>query len=257
MLPSIAAAEEIWRPVDDYQGRYEVSNLGRVRSVGRAFASTGHRKARFYPGTFLKLSLRKGYLSASLSWRHKLKHFTVHRLVCIAFHGAAPSHEHEVAHYDGNRLNARADNLRWATKLENEADKLRHGRRPMGEKTNRSKLSSEQARIISRTTGPRREIAEVFGVSPSAIENIRKGRTWKHLAGSPDLVPRTSRDRYFTIDGQTKRFCDWCREFDVDASLVLSRLAAGWPVDRAFKASPRLYMTDRKAWFASHRGAAT
>ncbi|WP_449411892.1 HNH endonuclease signature motif containing protein [Methylobacterium komagatae] len=53
----------------------------------------------------------------------------VHRLVCEAFHGPAPTPEHQVAHADGTRWNARADNLRWATRTEN-TGRLRSSRHP-------------------------------------------------------------------------------------------------------------------------------
>lgn len=51
----------------------------------------------------------------------------VHRLVLFAFHGAAPSPKHQCAHFDGNKLNCKSSNLRWATPKENNEDKVRHG----------------------------------------------------------------------------------------------------------------------------------
>lgn len=92
---------------------YEVSNLGRVRS------------RRFGKMKVLRAGLsRTGYLTVSLSVARNCQvSFYVHRLVAQAFAtGSGPM----ALHRDGNRLNNRADNLRWGTAKENAADRERH-----------------------------------------------------------------------------------------------------------------------------------
>lgn len=101
---------------------YEVSSLGRVRSVPRE----AHGKR--WRGRELSQHVRPdGYLAVNFSVAGKVKGRLVHKVVCEAFHGPAPSKDHVVRHKDGDRSNARADNLRWGTRAENAKDSIEHG----------------------------------------------------------------------------------------------------------------------------------
>ena len=105
-------------------------------------------------------------------------------LVCSAFHGQRPSDKHEAAHNDGDKSNDSAENLRWATRRENEHDKFRHGTRGHGDKSPGSKLTDEQARsaIMRRRNGDLlSDIATDLNVSASAISMLVRGKTWPHL----------------------------------------------------------------------------
>lgn len=114
--------EENWRPVAGYDGFYEVSDHGRIRSVERV-DMRGQRR----PSQVRKLSLKStGRLQVSLS-RDGVKHsHFVHRIVARAFHGEPPTGT-EACHGDGNPTNNRADNLRWGTSSDNKLDAVRHG----------------------------------------------------------------------------------------------------------------------------------
>lgn len=119
---------------------------------------------------------RDGYHLITLSFgsRQCKRTFLVSRLVCEAFHGLAPSPVHEAAHYDGNCTNNAAANLRWATKNENQADKVRHGS---------TKLTEAQVREIrSALAGnPRPTLAKLageYGVSIMLISNISRRKVW-------------------------------------------------------------------------------
>lgn len=108
----------------------------------------------------------------------------VSRLVCVAFHGAAPSPQHEVAHGDGCRTNDAESNLRWAAKLENAQDKVRHGRTTRGTAHRSVKLTEDQARQVKAMLAQGRSttsIAKQFGVTYQSIQLIRKGRNWAWL----------------------------------------------------------------------------
>src|SRR4051812_36018743 len=100
--------------------RYEVSSIGNVRytSTGRLrrlpIASAG------YP--VVRVRLNRSYVT-----------WLVHRLVALAFLGPPPTDSHQVAHGNGNRLDNRAENLRWATAKENGEDKVEHGNAVNGE----------------------------------------------------------------------------------------------------------------------------
>ena len=98
--------EEIWKDIEGYEGLYQVSNLGRVKSL--------YKKEKI-----LKLgAVSSGYFFVHLYKMRKLKVIRVHRLVALTF---VPNTENklEVNHKDGNKQNNRADNLEWATKSEN------------------------------------------------------------------------------------------------------------------------------------------
>ena len=109
---------EEWRPIEGYEGLYEVSNLGRVRSVDRyVIDSLGHRK--FYKGKVLSIVKNKnGYLLINLYCNEKNKKCLVHRLVAEAF-VSNPDNLPEVNHKDEDKTNNRVDNLEWCNRKYN------------------------------------------------------------------------------------------------------------------------------------------
>ena len=110
---------EIWKAVPGFEGRYEVSSIGRVRSVSRSEVTSAGR-SRYFAGKVLKpQKARNGYLLVSLGRRHK--HVLVHRLVASAFLPADPVRT-EVNHKNLIKTDNRVTNLEWTTKSEN----LRH-----------------------------------------------------------------------------------------------------------------------------------
>lgn len=112
--------EEIWKNVEGYEGVYEVSNLGRVRSVDRYVLMIDGRK-QFKEGKMLaQIKRRKGqnYLSVGLWKNNKLKTCLVHRLVAKAFIPNV-TNKHFINHKDENPENNCASNLEWCTALEN------------------------------------------------------------------------------------------------------------------------------------------
>jgi hypothetical protein len=130
---------EEWRDIRGWEGLYQVSNLGRVRSLPRTHTryhptlqmdSVFHSKGRVLrPG-------RKdsGYLIVVLSdmTNGRQRVARVHRLVCEAFNGPSPSDDHEVAHNDNTRDNNVATNLRWATHYDNVQDSVNARREANG-----------------------------------------------------------------------------------------------------------------------------
>jgi len=113
---------ETWRPVADYEGAYEVSDLGRVRSIAR-ITSHGHRRR----GVTLKpVPMPSGYLIVNLWWANQPRIWLIHRLVLIAFVGLQPDGM-EALHRDGDPGNNTLSNLRWGTHSENQLDQVAHG----------------------------------------------------------------------------------------------------------------------------------
>ena len=109
--------EEIWKDVVGYEGYYQVSNLGRVRSLDR-IASNGRKIKGKILST--KVNTPPYYPRVSLSVNGKMKLAQVHRLVAQAFvYNPDPEHKTQVGHKDESRTNNRADNLKWVTPKEN------------------------------------------------------------------------------------------------------------------------------------------
>lgn len=117
---------EQWIPVPGYEGFYEVSDRGRVRSVERRTQQAGYM--RRFPSRILKPGTRKdGYRYVNLSKLGEHKTFLVHRLVCMAFHGPQPEWADCIRHLDGDRSNNTVTNLVYGTYSENANDTVAHG----------------------------------------------------------------------------------------------------------------------------------
>lgn len=106
--------------------------------------------------------------------------------MCRAAHGSPPTPLHQAAHScgNGNKGCVNPRHLRWATRLENEADKIIHGTLARGERQGSSKLTSEDVRAIRSIAGKRshHQIARDFGVARSQIGRIINRERWAWLA---------------------------------------------------------------------------
>jgi len=172
---------EVWLPVIDYEGIYEVSNHGRIR---RDFAAPA--RSLGVPGRILTpCSGPKGYLLVTLSKAGIVTTKRLHKIVLSAFCGDAPFSGAHAAHNDGDKQNCRLDNLRWATPAENQADRVRHKTDIRGSDVFGAVLcEAEVSEIRKRINGGERNpsIASDYGVSISTIHLIRHNRTWRHVA---------------------------------------------------------------------------
>ena len=110
--------EEIWKDIENYEGLYQVSNLGRVKSLPRKrITPTGW--PYLSKEKILTPKLRKdGYLEISLYTKGKSKSYFIHRLVAQAFIPNTES-KPQVNHIDGDKTNNQVNNLEWATREEN------------------------------------------------------------------------------------------------------------------------------------------
>ena len=171
--------EEIWKDVVGYEGLYQVSNIGNVRSLDKYDSGK-----KFWPGRVMKLIVDKdGYLIVGLRKDRKSKLHKVHRLVAAAFI-ENPHNFPEVNHIDENKQNNYMENLEWCTTRYN----VTYGHRLdciTGEQNHTAKLTPEDVREIRRTyikgdlQYGQSALARKYGVSHIAIGCIVRGQTWK------------------------------------------------------------------------------
>lgn len=111
--------QEEWRPIKDYEGIYEVSNLGRIKSLDRYRKGKFKNSKSFLKGKLLKLSPNKsGYLQSVITLNCIPKHLYVHREVALSFIDNKYNNK-VVNHIDCNKQNNNISNLEWCTHLEN------------------------------------------------------------------------------------------------------------------------------------------
>lgn len=175
---------EKWLPVKGFEGFYEVSDLGRVRSLPRMSRVNSISKGKRLMGGKIRLGSpdRGGYMRLQLTALGKVTHAAVHTLVLEAFIG--PKQKGQVArHLDGNPSNNTLQNLCWGTHLENMQDRKQHGRYSVGEDHVSSKLTNEQARYIYDSELSGSELASMFNVGNSTISRIKKGKVFANATG--------------------------------------------------------------------------
>ena len=130
--------DEIWKDIPLYEGIYQASNLGRVRSVNGKKTHSKRHGIRTWKGKILKnktkiVNAHTGY-RITLWLNKKPKDWLVARLICLAFYGIptgiaikGTGNRITVNHKDGNRLNNRVENLEWCTLKENIRHAFRNG----------------------------------------------------------------------------------------------------------------------------------
>jgi hypothetical protein len=159
---------ERWLPVAGYEGIYEASSQGRVRSLPRM--DTRGRKVR---GRYLAITLHpSGHQQVKLSRDGRSKQGKLHRVVLIAFAGPPPEGR-EVLHADGNPANNRVENLRWGTRSENLRDSVRHGTHHWAAKTHCPQAHAYDAANTYTTSDGRRMCRECLRIR-SARARARK-----------------------------------------------------------------------------------
>lgn len=106
--------QEIWKPISNYEGLYEVSNNGQIKSVGR-YIKSNHNNTRFQEEKIRKLTVNnKGYVTVRLCKNGKYKTFLVHRLVAETFI-PNPYEYNEVNHKDEDKAHNSVNNLEWCS----------------------------------------------------------------------------------------------------------------------------------------------
>lgn len=174
---------EIWLPVKGYEDRYEVSNLGRVRSLMKQNVHGGGVRKRDKPMIRKSHINTSGYYQIGLQKEGKLEHLRVHRLVAIAF---IPNPENlpEVNHLKG-KLDNRVESIEWSTPSNNQKHAYANNLRiPLGgEKNPKCILTEKQVVDIFNSKTKSKEAAQKHGISIHTVRHIRRGSTWSYLTG--------------------------------------------------------------------------
>jgi len=169
--------QEVWKDITGYEGRYQVSNLGRVKSLAKTWtAGQGARHSK--ADTFLKaFENGLGYFFITLSDNGKYPKYKVHRLVAQAF-VPNPQNKPQVNHKDGNKANNNANNLEWTTRGENMKHAVENKLFPPHKKR---KLTMEQVQAIREAAKKltQAQLAFKYGIAQTGIHRIIKGETYK------------------------------------------------------------------------------
>jgi len=178
---------EIWKDIPNYEGLYQASNLGNLRSLN--YKKTGKIQ------NLKQAKNRNGYCLCALHKNGKLKSHLVHRLIAYTFLEISTL---VINHKNGVKTDNRIENLEFVTQKDN----IIHGQK-IGLYKNRNKLTSERfkkmvgednyfcklsnekvkeiRRLYKTKLYTQKELGEIFGVAGPVISNIVNYKTWKHI----------------------------------------------------------------------------
>ncbi len=173
--------DENWKSIVGWDGRYEVSDKGRVRSLC-------HKgKPRISPAILTIANDSRGYCAVSLCQDSKVTRKLVHRVVLEAFVGPCPEGK-ECGHLNGNPLHNYLSNLAWVTKAENAAHRDMHGTTSRGEDRPLAVFTEVEVRAFRGllALGFKKSHIADFMVrakecNPTVARDILGWRTWQHV----------------------------------------------------------------------------
>ena len=175
--------KELWKDIPGYEGFYQVSNMGQVRSVTHSITmKNGVNRTIYSKILVLHPGGNNEYLQAYLHKDNKVTNFLVHRLVANAFIASIPS-GYEVNHKNGNKTDNRVQNLEIVTHQENITHSMNNSLfRALGEDHYASKLTNAQASeirdIYSKGGISQKKLGLKYGVTQKVIFSIVNNKTY-------------------------------------------------------------------------------
>ena len=181
---------EIWNDIKEYEGYYQVSNLGRVKSLKRSYEVERHKSKYLYNKKEKILSqttTKLGYKRISLNKHNKLKSFLVHRLVAKAFIEEIKD-KNQVNHKNCNKLDNNLFNLEWVNQSENMKHAYKNGfnhtQNLKGDNHNNKKLNFEEIKEIRRLYKKENttylKLSNKFNTCMSNIGRIIRRERWDY-----------------------------------------------------------------------------
>ncbi len=178
--------DKCWKDIKGYEGYYQISNLGDVKSLPRLIDNRYYSKEKILKG-YSKPATQKGikfYSTVQLSRKGKVTQFYVHRLVATAFI-SNPENKPEVNHISKDTLDCSVGNLEWVTSQENTNHKINEaGGCPWiarGSKSGASKLTEEDVLDIKlqlKAGVKNYVLADVYKIDRSVISKIKTNKSW-------------------------------------------------------------------------------
>lgn len=180
---------ELWRPIPGFEGEYEVSESGIIRSLTRVVWRPKYGRNQIYKGQIIKPSIVNGYPRVAIGTVGKRRALLVHRIVGFAWvENPDPDLYDVVNHKDGDKLNPHRTNLVWTNHYGNHVHAVENGLT----KKDLRKLSEEDVREIRNmynsglfTIEEIHSLHEI--VTLNTIKDILAWKTWKHLVLFSDL----------------------------------------------------------------------
>jgi len=174
---------EKWKQIIGYEGFYEISSLGRVKSVERI--TVGKNGISVTNKSMIKKQrqIKGGYLTVYLFRGKFYHHKSVHVLVATHFIDN-PENKPQVNHKLGIKTDNRHTQLEWCSASENAVHAYKYGLMcQKGEKHNSHKLTNVQVLEIFKSTEIQQKIADKYMVSKGTVANIKQGLGWTHITG--------------------------------------------------------------------------
>lgn len=177
---------EIWKTVEGFEDILLVSNLGRLKTLGRE-VDNQHGSLSYIEGRVLSpnpAGRTRNLLAASIRWEGKCRRINVARTVLKAFIGEPPTEEHEACHKDSNFRNNKVENLIWEVPKKICAIRDLRGVGPKGIRNGNSKLTNSEVTEIRKLAHDgisTLELSTKFKVSCTTIQLIKSRKIWKTI----------------------------------------------------------------------------
>lgn len=173
--------DERWLPVVGYEGLYEVSDVGDIRSVDRMKPNRWGGNSQLRGHAMAAVTDSDGYRVVNLYRAGHRQMLKAHRIVLEAFVGPCP-HGLQCLHEDDVRSHNAIGNLSWGTAQKNISARDANGRGPRGERNAKAKLTREAVLAIRSDGRAQVVIAAAHGIDQTTVSNIKVRRTWAHVA---------------------------------------------------------------------------